>query len=100
MGLSVMKNKKPYKIESNKSSPRGKVISFEHRQCKDSIFYPWMKIHDWANINKIKKRYVGHGDIVIEVPEGNFRYIRHEIKPISDLTEILTIYLTEVIDDG
>lgn len=75
------------------------IISFKHRQCKDAIFQPWMLIHDWANINRIKKRYEGHGNVIIEFPDGDYRYLKYEIIPNSDVMETVVIYLLKE-DEG
>lgn len=78
--------------EDEKSLP-AKTISFEHKQSRDTIFLPWMLIHDWANINRIKKRYEEHGKIIVELPDGEYKYSKHEVRPVSELMEIVTIYL-------
>lgn len=71
------------------------VISFKHRQSKGLRFLPWMLIHDWANINRLKKRYEGYGKVVVELPNGDYRYLRHEVIPISDMVECAVIYLSK-----
>ena len=71
------------------------VISFKHRQSKGLRFLPWMLIHDWANVNRLRKRYEGYGKVVVELPDGDYRYFKHEIIPESDVIEYVVIYLSK-----
>ena len=72
-----------------------RTIAFKHKQSKDHKFLPWMLIHDWANINRLNKRYEGCGNVIVELPDGDYKYYKHEIQPVSDNMEIAIIYLTK-----